>query len=68
MFRMIPTAKTRPPACADPSCCPTHHLRSTAAMRSDPVLQELTQRPYEHGFVTDIDSDAMPPGLDEDVI
>ena len=37
-------------------------------MWSDPVLQELTQRPYEHGFVTDIDSDAMPPGLDEDVI
>ena len=33
----------------------------------DPLAQAL-QRPYQHGFVTDIDSDALPPGLDEDTI
>ncbi|MEE8211481.1 MAG: Fe-S cluster assembly protein SufB [Acidiferrobacterales bacterium] len=31
-------------------------------------LETLVERPYEHGFVTDIDADTFPPGLDEDVI
>ncbi len=31
-------------------------------------LQELIGRGYAHGFVTDIESDTVPPGLDEDVI
>jgi Fe-S cluster assembly protein SufB len=31
-------------------------------------LENLVQRPYEHGFVTDIDADTLPPGLDEDVV
>ncbi len=31
-------------------------------------VEALVKRPYEHGFVTDVDSDTMPPGLDEDVI
>ncbi|GAB2748767.1 Fe-S cluster assembly protein SufB [Melaminivora jejuensis] len=34
---------------------------------ADPLAQALAQ-PYQHGFVTDIESDALPPGLDEDVI
>ncbi len=34
----------------------------------NPVLDELTSREYQHGFVTDIASDSFPPGLDEDVI
>jgi len=33
-----------------------------------PELDELVGRKYRHGFVTDIDSDTVPPGLDEDVI
>ncbi|WBY01085.1 Fe-S cluster assembly protein SufB [Ramlibacter tataouinensis] len=33
----------------------------------DALAQALAQ-PYRHGFVTDIESDALPPGLDEDVI
>ncbi|AVP58015.1 Fe-S cluster assembly protein SufB [Pulveribacter suum] len=33
----------------------------------DPLAQAL-QRPYLHGFVTDIESDALPPGLDEGTI
>ena len=31
-------------------------------------LQELIDRRYSHGFVTDIESDTVPPGLSEDTI
>ncbi|MBM5812244.1 MAG: Fe-S cluster assembly protein SufB [Gammaproteobacteria bacterium] len=31
-------------------------------------LETLVGRKYQHGFVTDIESDTLPPGLDEDVI
>jgi Fe-S cluster assembly protein SufB len=31
-------------------------------------LEKLVSRGYEHGFVTDIESDTVPPGLDEDVV
>jgi len=31
-------------------------------------LEALVGRSYRHGFVTDIDSDTVPPGLDEDVV
>jgi Fe-S cluster assembly protein SufB len=33
----------------------------------DPVTQAL-ERPYRQGFVTDIESDSLPPGLDEETI
>ena len=33
-----------------------------------PELEDLVRRDYEHGFVTDVESDTLPPGLDEDVI
>ena len=31
-------------------------------------LESLLARRYKHGFVTDIDADTVPPGLDEDVV
>jgi Fe-S cluster assembly protein SufB len=31
-------------------------------------LQSLIGRGYQHGFVTEIESDTVPPGLDEDVV
>lgn len=31
-------------------------------------LGEITDREYEHGFVTDIEMDILPPGLNEDTI
>ena len=31
-------------------------------------IDALVNRSYQHGFVTDIDSDTLPPGLDEDVV
>jgi len=32
------------------------------------TIDTLVERKYQHGFVTDIDSDTLPPGLSEDVI
>ena len=32
------------------------------------TIEQLAKRKYQDGWVTDIDSDALPPGLDEDVI
>ena len=34
----------------------------------DPSVENVLQKKYEHGFVTDIESDTLPPGLDEGVI
>ena len=31
-------------------------------------LEQFVNRRYRHGFVTDIDADSLPPGLNEDVI
>jgi Fe-S cluster assembly protein SufB len=31
-------------------------------------VQDLTQREYKYGFVTDIEADTVPPGLNEDII
>ncbi len=33
-----------------------------------PDLEQLVAQKYRHGFVTDIESDTLPPGLNEDVI
>lgn len=32
------------------------------------IQQQFTEREYNAGFITDIDSDTLPPGLNEDVI
>src|SRR5215212_6850163 len=31
-------------------------------------IESLISREYQHGFVTDIESDTMPPGLNEDIV
>ena len=31
-------------------------------------IESLVNRRYEHGFVTDIESDSLPPGLEEDIV
>jgi Fe-S cluster assembly protein SufB len=31
-------------------------------------VKDLVDRKYEHGFITEIETDTVPPGLDEDVI
>src|SRR6266545_695454 len=37
-------------------------------MSTDPRSRFETSRPYKAGFVTDIESESVPPGLSEDVI
>jgi Fe-S cluster assembly protein SufB len=32
------------------------------------MLEDLAKREYEFGFVTDVEQDTLPPGLDEDVV
>ena len=34
----------------------------------DKIIEEFANREYEHGFVTDVEQETLPPGLDEDVI
>ena len=35
---------------------------------SDPTLERLTNQDYQYGFVTEIDSDSIPPGLNENIV
>jgi Fe-S cluster assembly protein SufB len=35
---------------------------------SDPTLAGLAEQPYKYGFVTEIEEDAVPPGLSEDTV
>ena len=35
---------------------------------SDPTLERLTNQDYQYGFVTEIGTDSIPPGLDENVV
>jgi Fe-S cluster assembly protein SufB len=37
-------------------------------MSENPVFEDLANREYEHGFVTDIESETIAPGLDESVV
>ncbi|SVB43073.1 uncharacterized protein METZ01_LOCUS195927, partial [marine metagenome] len=32
------------------------------------MLKEYSEQEYKYGFVTNIESDTLPPGLNEDVI
>ena len=32
------------------------------------TIDKMVEQKYQHGFVTDIESDTLPPGLSEDVI
>ena len=32
------------------------------------LLQNLVNQPYKHGFVTEIESDVAPKGLNEEII
>ena len=39
-----------------------------SAAEDNPLLEEFTRKEYEFGFTTDIASDKIPPGLNEEVI
>ncbi len=38
------------------------------AKEEDKILEEVTNKEYEFGFTTDVESETIKPGLDEDVI
>ena len=40
----------------------------TSPSRISAEVRELAERPYQHGFVSDIDTDVIPKGLSEDVV
>jgi len=50
------------------SPAPGETLPDVKADRTGGQYDELVQSGYEHGFITEIESDTLPPGLDEDVI
>ena len=35
---------------------------------STETIEQLATREYKYGFVTDIESETLPPGLNEDVV
>ena len=37
-------------------------------MKQDNIIEELSGKEYEHGFVTDVDQEFIPKGLNEDII
>ena len=44
---------------------PISTAQALADKPQEAPLEQALQRPYQHGFVTDIESDSLPPGLDE---
>ena len=32
------------------------------------MLKEYTEKDYPYGFITEIETDSLPPGLNEDVV
>ena len=34
----------------------------------DKLIEEFANREYEHGFVTDVEQETLPPGLNEEVV
>lgn len=40
----------------------------TSRSQLDPTLSEVTNGDYKYGFTTDIETDILPPGLNEDVV
>lgn len=43
-------------------------MKYDAKKEADQVLDQATSSEYKYGFTSDIDTDIVPPGLDEDVI
>ena len=43
-------------------------IPGAVAQTDTEVLEEFARREYQHGFVTDIEADSAPPGLDEEII
>src|SRR5262245_5091235 len=51
-----------------PTIKPTFEILMASTPQQDPALEAVVAQKYRHGFVTDIEADTVPPGLDEGVI
>ena len=51
---------------AEPNTTPT--LADEGQPTDNAELRGLVDREYEHGFVTDIEQESLPPGLDEGTV
>ncbi|MEC8725072.1 MAG: hypothetical protein VXX97_02320, partial [Pseudomonadota bacterium] len=40
----------------------------TPPAETAPIFEEAAKREYEYGFITDIDSEFAPKGLNEDIV
>src|SRR5436305_12487332 len=40
----------------------------SASLETQQTIRSLSDEGYKYGFVTDIESDSAPPGLDEDTV
>src|SRR5260370_39055091 len=40
----------------------------SASLDTQQTIRSLSQEGYKYGFVTDIEADSAPPGLDEDTV
>ena len=49
-------------------CIYLSHLSAVSSIEQAAPLTQALQQSYRQGFVTDIDTDALPPGLDEDTV
>jgi Fe-S cluster assembly protein SufB len=43
-------------------------ITEPGAMSATQAVEDIVKSEYEHGFVTEIESDTLPPGLDEGVV
>ena len=44
------------------------NLRTTMQEENEDILEQITTADYKYGFVTDIEADAAPKGLSEDIV
>jgi hypothetical protein len=45
-----------------------HQMNPSTPTRQAEPLNRALQQAYAHGFVTDVETDSLPPGLDEDTV
>ena len=43
-------------------------MESNKQKKNNPELEQFIDKKYQYGFITDIESETLPPGLDENVI
>ncbi len=43
-------------------------MASNKQKKNAPELEQFIDKKYQYGFITDIESETLPPGLDENVI